>query len=571
MIRLVIYLLVLAAAAFGVAWLADRPGVVTIDWQGWQVETSILVAASALLVLLALAIALWTLLRFILRSPDIVAFSWRNRKRNRGWAAVSRGLVAVGSGDVMGARRAANDAQRLLGSEPLTQLLAAQAAQLAGDAEGAKDAFRSMSETPSTRLLGLRGLHVEARRRGDSEAALLAAEEAARHEPGLVWAADAVIESRCLNGDYDGALIILEREVAHGGLDRATHRRRRAVLLAAQAQALELADPAIAREKAVEAVRLAPTLVPAAEVAGRLLGAAGDTRKAAKIIEAAYTQTPHPDLADAFLHLRPGDSSRERLKRIRNLISRAPEHPESAMVLARAAIDAQDFDVARTALGPLLAQPTQRVCLLMAELEAGEHADIGKAREWTARAVRAQRDPAWVADGVVAERWGPVSPITGRLDSFEWTLPPGLATTPMLDHEAERVKAAIAAAIEARPSADPDALVTAVPVEIVEPAKPETVIQAEPAPVVLDVVPQAADTKRDDAEKVKPVSEAATALAPDIVEPKPRPKPEPEVARRTPGAAGVSEVVAMPHMPDDPGPGPYPDEPAGVTRPPYGV
>ncbi|CAA0102180.1 Uncharacterised protein [Starkeya nomas] len=540
MIRLVVYLLVLSLIAFGVAWLADRPGSVTIDWQGWQIETSILVAASALLALLAATILIWTLLRMIVRSPDLIAFSWRARRRNRGWTAVSRGLVAVGSGDAVGARRAANDAERLLGREPLTQLLAAQAAQLSGDAVGAEAAFRSMTETPGTRLLGLRGLHVEARRRGDAGAALLAAEEAARHEPGLAWAADAVIEARCLNGDFAGALAMLEREAAHGGLDRAAHRRRRAVLLAAQAQAVELSDPVTAREKAVEATRLAPTLVPAAEVAGRLLGAAGDARKAAKIIEAAYAATPHPDLADAYLHLRPGDASRERLKRIRPLTARMPGHPESAMALARAAIDAQDFDVARTALAPLLGDPTQRACLLMAELEAAENGDVGKAREWTARAVRAQRDPAWVADGVVADRWAPVSPVTGRLDAFEWKLPPGVATTPMLENEAERVKAAIAAAIESRPAAEPAS-----------------------GPVVDLTEPEHAPSLAPEAERGEPPKGDLPKA--DFVKPEPvRPRPA--------TAAIVTPVVAMPHLPDDPGPeDAYPDETIGRSRPPFGI
>lgn len=537
MIRLVVYLLVLSAVAFGIAWLADRPGAVVIDWQGWQIETSILVAASALLALLAATILLWTLLRLIVRSPDSIAHSWRSRRRNRGWSAVTRGLVAVGSGDAVGARRAANDAQRLLGEEPLAKLLAAQAAQLSGDAAGAEAVFRSMTEAPGTRLLGLRGLHVEARRRGDQGAALQAAEEAARHEPGLAWAADAVIEARCLNGDFAGALAMLEREAAHGALDRATHRRRRAVLLAAQAQALELSDPASAREKAQEAARLAPTLVPAAEIAGRLLGASGDVRKAAKIIEAAYAATPHPDLADAYLHLRPGDASRERLKRVRTLTAHQPAHPESAMALARAALDAQDYEVARTALAPLLVAPTQRTCLLMAELEAGEHGDVGKAREWTARAVRAQRDPAWVADGVVAEAWGPVSPVTGRLDAYEWKLPPGLATTPMLENEAERVKLAIAAAIESRPLA--------------EPAAPVVDLSADSAAASL-------------APEAEAKAEVAASPAPAQVK---------SVAAKATGdnAVKASPVVAMPHLPDDPGPGgSFADEQSGA-RPPYPV
>jgi HemY protein len=40
-----------------------------------------------------------------------------------------------------------------------------------------------------------------------------------------------------------------------------------------------------------------------------------------------------------------------------------------------------------------------------------------------ARAFTAARDPAWTADGFVSERWLPVSPVTGRLDAFQWKVP----------------------------------------------------------------------------------------------------------------------------------------------------
>jgi HemY protein len=39
------------------------------------------------------------------------------------------------------------------------------------------------------------------------------------------------------------------------------------------------------------------------------------------------------------------------------------------------------------------------------------------------RAVRAQHDPVWTADGYVSDRWRPVSPVTGRLDAFQWQTP----------------------------------------------------------------------------------------------------------------------------------------------------
>jgi HemY protein len=41
-------------------------------------------------------------------------------------------------------------------------------------------------------------------------------------------------------------------------------------------------------------------------------------------------------------------------------------------------------------------------------------------RAWLTRALSAPRDPAWIADGHVFERWLPVSPVSGRIDAFEW-------------------------------------------------------------------------------------------------------------------------------------------------------
>jgi HemY protein len=99
-----------------------------------------------------------------------------------------------------------------------------------------------------------------------------------------------------------------------------------------------------------------------------------------------------------------------------------PASPEGALAVARAALAARDFSVARAALEPLAKEPTQRVAMLMAELNELE-GDEGRAREWMGRALHAGRDPAWTADGYVSERWLPVSPVTGRLDAFQWKVP----------------------------------------------------------------------------------------------------------------------------------------------------
>ena len=171
MIRVVVFLIALAFIASGFAWFADRPGDLVLTWMGYRIETSVMVAIVALLVLIVVVIGAWSILRGIWRTPEQVSLFFRHRRAMKGYLAISRGLIAVGAGDLRLARRAADDAGRLSPGDPLALLLEAQAAQMAGDRMGAERAFRAMVGRDDTKLFGLRGLFIEAQRRNDFAAA----------------------------------------------------------------------------------------------------------------------------------------------------------------------------------------------------------------------------------------------------------------------------------------------------------------------------------------------------------------------------------------------------------------
>jgi HemY protein len=431
--RALVFIGLLCVAAFGAVWLADRPGTVLVTFGGYELRTSVAVAAVALAGLALFLAMLWSIVTTILNLPSRLSFASKARRRARGYQAVSHGMVAVGAGDPIAARRYANEAERLLGHEPLTLLLKAQAAQVSGNRAAAEAAFSEMMEKDETRVLGLRGLFVEARRRGDNLAAREYASEAVRIAPAAAWASDAVLEARCAERDWRGALESIDRRASLGLLDKAAAKRHRAVLLTADALDRAEQDPEGALRSSQDAVKLAPDLVPAAALAGRLLSHRGDLRRAAKIVETAWRSQPHPELAEVYLNLRPGDSALDRLSRAETLQRLSNHAPEGQLAVARAALEAREFERARRALEPLLEdRPTMRVCLLMADLEQAEHGRTGRSREWLARATRAPRDPAWIADGVVSDRWAPISPVTGRIDAFVWQAPPDVLVAPEL-------------------------------------------------------------------------------------------------------------------------------------------
>ena len=427
--RVLIYLAIIAALAAGAVWLAEQPGSVAFVWDGVSYSVGLAVAALALLVVIAGILLVEAAARIVLNLPQRLSGAARERKKRKAIQALSRGMIAVGSGDENAARRHARDAERYLrNDEPLLLLLKAQAAQIAGDRDKAEAVFQEMAQVQETRVLGLRGLYVEARRRGDADAAWKHASEAARLAPAVDWANEAVLEGLCARGDWRAAIDTVERRAALGLVEKATAKRQRAVLLTADALSKAESDEEAALASAKEAVRLAPDLVPAAVLAGRILGRRLELRKAGKILEAAWQATPHPDLADAYTHLRAGDSALDRMKRAERLAVLSSWAPEGRIALVRAAIEAREFETARKTLDPLLQEgrPTVRICLLMAELARVEAGSSAGAREWLARAVHAPRDKAWIADGVVSDRWSPISPVSGHLDAFRWETPPEL-------------------------------------------------------------------------------------------------------------------------------------------------
>ena len=421
MIRVALYLILVGAIAYGVALFADRPGDVVVTWQGLRIETSLLVLSAGIIVAAIVLSFVLGLIRWIVRSPIVLSRLLRNRRGVRAYEAISHGLIAVGAGDIAAAQRFTSEVQRLAPGEPLALLLSAQSAQLTGDRDAAERAFRTMAARPDTKALGLHGLFIEAQRRNDAGGARAYAEEAARMAPSLGWAGTAVLEACCRDGDWAGALNLLEQQ--RRMLDKATYRRQRAVLLTARALAVEDSDRDAAKDFALEANKLAPDLVPAAALAGRLLAEGGHLRKANRIIDSAWRANPHPELAQAYAELRSGESARDKLKRIEAGARRVPGHIEGALAVARAALDAQEFAEARSELSPYLDRPTRRVCVLMAKLERTERNDEGRAREWMARALNAPPDPQWTADGYVSDRWLPVSPVSGRIDAFQWRVP----------------------------------------------------------------------------------------------------------------------------------------------------
>lgn len=435
LVKILAFIAFVMAATFGATMLLDMDGSATIDMGGVAATFSVIEVVIGLIVLVALVWLMFKLIglavaTFKFLNGDETAISRyfsRNRER-KGFEALSEGMMALASGEGRLAMAKATRAEKYLERPELTNLLTAQAAELAGDRKTAEQTYRKLLEDDKTRFVGVRGIMKQKLEDGDTDTALLLAQKAFAIKPKHVETQDTLLRLQAEKSDWKGARETLTAKLKTGQLPRNVHKRRDAVLALSEAKGILAEGQTIeAQEAAIEANRMSPDLVPAAVLAAQTLIEKNNTRAATRVIKKAWDVAPHPDLAAAFAAIEPDEAPAARTKRFRALTKVHPTHPETQMLVAELNIAAEDFPEARRAITKLVAEnPTARSLTLMAAIERGEGSADAVVRGWLAKALSAPRGPQWICDNCqhIHASWEPVCSNCSGFDTLSWRAPP---------------------------------------------------------------------------------------------------------------------------------------------------
>ena len=433
--KILMFMVALTAITFGATFLIEAPGGVMIEYGGFELN---LKPFQATLLVVFLLISAWFLLKLMglliavahFINGDETALSLyfdRNRER-RGFEALSSGLTALASGDGREAMVGARKAGRLLNRPDLTNLVLAQAAVACGDKETAKATYKILLQDPKTRFVGVHGLLKQKLQEEDFEMALELAARAFVLKPKHLETQDALLKLQARQEDWAGVRKTLNAKLKHGSLPRDVHRRRDGVFALSQARELRAEGQLdAAHSKAVEAIKLTPSLVPAAVLTARGYLEKGKPKLASKTLRAAWSIEPHPELAAGFAAIHSDETPSQRLDCFLSLTKIAPSHPETKMLLAELNIAAENFGQARLEMGDLASTNlTMRSLTIMAAIERGDGGDDQAVREILTNALSAQRDPQWICNscGHISNEWEPVCVNCEAIDSVSWKRPP---------------------------------------------------------------------------------------------------------------------------------------------------
>lgn len=434
LLKILVFVAIIAMLALGAGFLMETSGGVQITVSGMEYTLGPLQSVIAFVALVGLVWLFFKLLTLLIATLKFLngdetalsRFFDRGRER-RGYQALAEGLMALASGEGRVAMSKAAKAEKLLQKPELTNLVVAQAAEMTGDTRKATETYRKLIGDQTTRFVGVRGIMKQKLAEGDDETARKLAEKALALKPRHEETQDVLLQLQTRAQDWAGARATLGTKLKTGTLPRDVYKRRDAILALSEAKDLIAEGASVdQQERAIEANRLSPDLIPAAAMAARAHIAKGKPRNAAKILTKAWQVRPHPDLAYAFAEIVPDETPSERIKRFAALAKVQPDHAETRLMMAELNIVAEDFPEARRALGDLLERdPDARAYTLMAAIERGEGASDAVVQGWLARALTAPRGPQWVCDNCrhIHSEWSPVCENCGGFDTLAWSAP----------------------------------------------------------------------------------------------------------------------------------------------------
>jgi HemY protein len=434
LIKILIFVAIIALLTVGAGMLLETKGGIQITAAGteytlgpFQSVIAGLILTVCVWVFLKLMSLLVATLKFLNGDETAISRYFDRNRERKGFQALSNGLMALASGEGRVAMAQAAKAEKYLNKPELTNLLTAQAAELSGDTKKATETYKKLIADDTTRFVGVRGIMKQRLAEGDTDTARKLAEKAFALKPRHEETQDVLLKLQAQAHDWSGARTTLSAKLKSGSLPRDVYSRREAVL--ALSEACEIIDDESSievQEKAIEANRLSPDLVPAAAMAARSYIAKGKPRNALRILKKAWDTRPHPDLAAAFAAIEPDETAAERVTRFAVLTNIHPDDPETRLVKAELNIVAEDFPEARRALGDLIdTNPDSRALTLMAAIERGEGASDTVVQGWLAKALDAPRGPQWVCDKChqIHADWTPICENCESFDTLSWDTP----------------------------------------------------------------------------------------------------------------------------------------------------
>ncbi len=416
-------------------WITTLEGQVKIDFLNYKINMQTGLFAALLAGFVFLVLFTLKVISAVFNAPKNILKIYEADQRKKSFRALTRGLVAVAAGDEKRATRFAAQTKNLWPDlKGLPLLLEAQAARLRGEEGLAQNRFERLLKDKEAAFLGVRGLLKSALDEGNIERALDFARQAEKQHPKKLWIVEIVYALEIKNRLWTDVLRTNHKlqKLNKDNLEK-LKQDRIAIYLHHHDKAERKGDHKRSRSECETAYKLNPTYIPSALKYAAFLLRDGKHKKCADVVEKAWRQNTHPDLAQIWTRLAPTPKGKnpekdneQTMAWFEKLIAIKPESAEGHMAAASAAMDLGHWGQAKAYL--LTAEklyPSARVYRLQAIVEQNSTHNDESIHRLMERAGAAFPDKRWVCQetGMIYDEWHAIAKPHGAFNTIKWDVP----------------------------------------------------------------------------------------------------------------------------------------------------
>lgn len=307
--RIIFFLALIIVLSLGGTWLFQNDGVISADWLGYRIETSVAFLSIAFSSILFVSLLFVEIILWIKNTPSRIAHNITTQRNIKGLTMLNEGFVSLLDGDIKRAKDLAKVSARLLPKQPYTLLLAAETSKLMGQFDEAERYYNKMLENKSTEIVALKGLVTNAKNEGHLDKAINLARRAKELKPNNNWSDLALLELYKKVGKWDEAKAIIDEtkktswfiNILRKDKDENNIRERAVILLMLAKKLYNEGNVEESYKYTKQAFKILPNFLPVIITHTNNMLALGKKRQAAMIIEDAWSKSHMKNLQKCML------------------------------------------------------------------------------------------------------------------------------------------------------------------------------------------------------------------------------------------------------------------------------
>ena len=425
MIRLVIFLIQISIIIGIVSIVISNTFVVSFDIGEYQYSFS----SNLFFSLIAFLLVILYIIQYIFFKTRFsfqrYLFVQKYKRLQKGYNYFVDAMIAIANKDHKLAISSNNKMDSYIKDDPgLSLLLKSEVFKIEKKYDQLSKVYEEMIKKTNTQTLGYRGLMEQNLKNQDFHHAFIYGEKLFSLNPQIEKLYETLVQIISKTRNWNQLVVISDKAYSKRIINEETAKENKSIAFYEIAKIKMHSDVNDSLNFMQKAMRLKRNFPPYIKLYLEILLLNDKLAQTKKIIKKFWVEKPSSSLRNVITSILKTNNL-DNIDFIQYIVDKNINNIESKKLLVDFAIYLNQWNIARNNIKGLIgANPTQEICLFMADIELGEFNDIQKSESWKLRAQNAELEYFWICNitNMSQKNWSALSD-SGYFNSLEWRRP----------------------------------------------------------------------------------------------------------------------------------------------------